>query len=41
MGSFRDLPKEASEAWWMQSGVLWDLEAREDMTLRSLLVAGA
>ena len=41
LGSFEDLPKEADKAWWMQSEILWDLEAREDMTLRSLLVARA
>jgi len=27
LGSFGDLPKEASEAWWMQLGVLRDLES--------------
>ena len=41
LGCFEDLPKEADKAWWMQSEILWDLEAREDMTLRSLLVARA
>ena len=25
-GKFGDLPKEAGKAWWMQSGVLRDLE---------------
>ena len=24
LGSFGKLPKEADEAWWMQSSVLWD-----------------
>ena len=27
LGSFRDLPKEVGEAWWMQSGVLRNLES--------------
>ena len=27
LGSFKDLPKEASEAWQMQSGVLRDPES--------------
>ena len=27
LGSFGDLPKEAGEAWWMQLGVLQDLES--------------
>ena len=29
LGSFGDLLKEASQAWWMQSGVLWDLESQK------------
>ena len=28
LGSFRDLPKEANEAWWMQSSVLRDPESQ-------------
>ena len=28
LGSFRDLPKEAGEAWWMQSGILRDPESQ-------------
>ena len=28
LGSFGDLPKEAGEAWQMQSGILQDLESK-------------
>ena len=36
-----DMPKEASEAWRMQSGYCGIRKVREDMTPRSPLVAGA
>ena len=41
LGSFGDLSKDAVEAWRMQSSILREPKASEDMTPRSLLVARA